>query len=64
MTEHQHKPIIRSHVDLSDIGSRSHAQIDELLLIGIPSNPPAGYKKVVNIYWNPVLEEIVAEPET
>jgi hypothetical protein len=29
----------------------------------IPTNPPAGKKKVLNMYWDPALGEFVMEAE-
>ena len=41
-------------------------KVEKVLLggaIGILSNPPVGKKKVTNLYWDPVTQEIVVDKE-
>lgn len=62
--EYQGNPIIRSHNDLTDIGLNSHSQIDALLNVNLVSNPPIGCKKVINIYYDRNVGEVIMDIES
>lgn len=64
MPSDRKKCFIVDHSDLGETGSRSHKDIDLLLNIGIPSDPPAGMKKIINMYYDPSDGSIGVDVET
>lgn len=64
MSSDRKKCFIVDHKDLGEAGSKSHNDIDSLLNVNIPSNPPAGMKKIINMYYDPSDGSIGVQVET
>jgi hypothetical protein len=64
MSSDRKKVFIVDHADLGETGSRSHKDIDTSLNSNIPSNPPAGKQKIINMYYDPSDGSIGVDVET
>lgn len=64
MAKNRKKIFIIDHSDLGETGARSHKDIDTLLNVSIPSNPPSGMQKIINMYYDPSDGSIGVDVET